>query len=67
MDNGRTITCMAKASTHGPMEEGMKASTKWIRSTATEFTNGLMGVFMRATGTTVNNTDKANTFFRTAQ
>ena len=48
--NGKIITCMEKAFTHGLMVEDIKASMKWTKSMGMEFTSGLMAVFMKDTG-----------------
>ena len=64
MANGKITTCMEKVFTLGLMVGDMKANMKWIKSMASEFINGLMAVFTKEIGTTVSNTDKANTFFK---
>ena len=57
--NGSTITCMDVEFTRGKMVVSMKVSTRMIRSMATAFTIGVMGVGIAATGPEGNSTDLA--------
>ena len=60
---GKITTCMGKARTPGAMEESMRESTIWIRSTATASTIGQMGEDMKATGKMESSMVKASTFY----
>ena len=59
-ENGLTITCTEKASTHGKMEEDMRESTNTIKSMVTVSTPGLMEENMMDHGHMVNNMARVN-------
>lgn len=61
-DPGKTITCTAKALTHGAMVESTKENITWIKSTVTAYTTGLMEDATKDTGRMESSMVKANTF-----
>jgi len=62
--NGKTIICMVKESIPGQMEDGMKASMKWIKNMDLASTNGQMAEFTKEIGLMENNMDKANIYYK---
>ena len=67
LDNGKIIICTVKVPIPGLMEGDMKANTKWIRNMDTEFTTGLMAVYIKAIGLMESNMARASTFSRQAK
>lgn len=63
--HGKTITCTAMELTPGVMEENMKASITWIRSTVTVFITGPMVAVTKATGKMGSSMERENTFYPT--
>lgn len=64
---GKIIICMVMVLTLGKMEDDMRDITKWIKSMALVYINGLMVENMKVTGLMVSSMVKANIFYQMGQ